>query len=108
MQTAQYLIKRALLSEEDAKMLSKSLPTWRKKKVRKGDEGFRREIRTALKGRKLSPADASILADYRHRFWGPTIAFGWPAAAAQANRRKKLERLLLEEITASGGKPIKV
>jgi hypothetical protein len=94
-----YLIKRALLSQDDIDDIAKQLPRFRRRKVRgEGEEVFRQQIREALKGYEVTPDDAQALASRRHG----TQAAGWllgPAAVTtQADRQDRLRQMLLREI----------
>ena len=100
MNAAAYLIKAAILGESELDVLAKRLPKYRRKKVRQDEEGFRSQIRQALKGYKLDPEDARALAHRRHG----TQAAGWllgPAAVTtQMDRQDRLRQMLLREIVA--------
>jgi hypothetical protein len=98
MNAARYLIKSAILGESELDVLSKKIPAYRRKKVRKDEEGFRQQLRQALQGYKLDPDDARALANRRHG----TQAAGWllgPAAVTtQVDRQERLRQMILREI----------
>ena len=104
MKAWQYLIKSAVLGEAELDVLANRIPKYRRKKVRKDEEGYRQQLRTALKGYTLDPSDAQAIANRRHR----TQAAGWllgPAAVTtQMDRQDRLRQMLLKEITESGGR----
>jgi hypothetical protein len=96
---ATYLIKSALLSQDEIDEIAKQLPRFRRRKVKGAkEEEFRRQIRDAIQGYRVTPEDAQALATRRHG----TQAAGWllgPAAVTtQADRQERLRQMILREI----------
>lgn len=97
--SAAFLIKSALLSQDDIDEIAHNLPRFRRRKVRGAkEEAFRQQIRDALEGYRVTPEDAQALATRRHGTQAAGWLFGPAAVTTQADRQERLRQMILREI----------